>query len=75
MIAFAAAAGLLWIALAGRLPRWFLLMSPALSGLLVATFIYFTGGTSAGAYAMYMMWIVATSAYFFSFTITRSSRS
>ena len=45
-------------------------MSPALSGLLVATFIYFTGGTSAGAYAMYMMWIVATSAYFFSFSLT-----
>ena len=36
----------------------------------VATFIYFTGGTSAGAYAMYMMWIVATSAYFFSFTVS-----
>ena len=44
--------------------------SPALSGVLVATFIYFTGGSSAAAYAMYMMWIVATSAYFFSFTVS-----
>ncbi len=68
VVAAAAGAGIVWAGLAGRLPPWFLQMSPALSGLLVATFIYFTGGTSAGAYAMYMMWIVATSAYFFSFT-------
>ena len=70
VIAVAAVAGLVWVGLAGRLPGWFLQASPALSGVLVATFIYFTGGTSAGAYAMYMMWIVATSAYFFSFTVS-----
>ncbi len=68
VIVVAAAAGAVWVGFAGRLPGWFLRLSPALSGVLVATFIYFTGGSSAGAYAMYMMWIVATSAYFFSFT-------
>lgn len=68
VIAAAAGAGVIWAGLAGRLPRWFLRASPAVSGLLVATFIYFTGGTAAGAYAMYMMWIVATTTYFFSFT-------
>lgn len=65
--AAAGGAGVIWAGLAGRLPRWFLQASPAVSGLLVATFIYFTGGNSAGAYAMYMMWIVATTSYFFSF--------
>lgn len=68
VIAVAAGAGVIWAGLAGRLPRWILQASPAVSGLLVATFIYFTGGASAGAYAMYMMWIVATTTYFFSFT-------
>ncbi len=70
VIGAAALAGIIWVGLAGRLPRWFLKTSPALSGVLVATFIYFTGGASAGAYAMFMIWIVATSAYFFSFTIS-----
>lgn len=69
VIAWAAGTGGLFLARADRLPAWLLRANPMISAAMVSLFIIATGGGTAGAYAMYMVWVVGPASYFFSFTV------
>ena len=69
VIGSAMATGALFLARAERMPRWLLRANPLISATMVSLFIVATGGGTAGAYAMYMFWVVGPASYFFSFGV------
>ncbi|MGH2961644.1 MAG: bifunctional diguanylate cyclase/phosphohydrolase [Solirubrobacterales bacterium] len=50
-----------------RLPRRLLVLAPGLASVLVGVVMYFGGAEATGAYAMYLLWVAISAAYFFGF--------
>jgi diguanylate cyclase (GGDEF)-like protein len=50
-----------------RLPHWVLRGAPALGTVLVGVVLYYGGAEATGAYAMYLLWVAISAAYFFGF--------
>jgi diguanylate cyclase (GGDEF)-like protein len=53
-----------------RLPAWAYRGAPIVAAGLVAAALYFGGSTAAGAYAMFLFWVVVGSGFFFELRLT-----